>query len=108
MVTITLKCPYCASDQLIKYGITANGKQRYRCQSCTRQHREHPGSNAYAEATREMILRAYQERSSLRGLSRTFGAARNTVSSWLKKSPDVTSFRGHTGPGPARRRSGSR
>jgi transposase-like protein len=30
-------------------------------------------------------LRAYQERSSLRGLSRTFGVSRNTVTSWLKK-----------------------
>lgn len=32
MVTITLRCPFCASDQLIKYGITPNGKRRYRCQ----------------------------------------------------------------------------
>lgn len=85
-MTITLKCPDCASDQLIKSGITPNGKQRYRCQACKRQHREHPGSNAYAEATREMIRRAYQERSSLRGLSRTFGVARNTVSAGLKKA----------------------
>ena len=86
-MTITLKCPYCASDHLIKYGITPNGKQRYRCQTCGRQHRAHPGSNAYTEATRELILRAYQERSSLRGLSRIFGVARNTVSAWLKKKP---------------------
>ncbi len=85
MVTITLKCPCCASDRLIKYGITPNGKQRYRCQACGRQHRAHPGSKAYSEAERAMILRAYQERSSLRGLSRTFGVARNTVSGWLKK-----------------------
>ena len=35
---------------------------------------------------RELILRAYQERSSLRGLSRTFGVSRNTVTSWLKKN----------------------
>ena len=86
MVTIMLKCPYCASDQLIKYGITPNGKQRYRCQACSRQHRAPPGSNAYDEATRALILRAYQERSSLRGLSRTCGVARTTVSAWLKKT----------------------
>lgn len=102
MVKIRLKCPYCASDHLIKYGITPNGKQRYRCQACNRQHREHPGSNAYVEATRELILRAYQERSSLRGLSRTFGVTRNTVGAWLKKSPDVAAFEHHTGPRPAR------
>lgn len=101
MVTITLRCPYCRSERLVKYGITPNGKQRYRCQACGRQHRECPGSNAYSEAARAMILRAYEERSSLRGLSRTFGVSRNTVSGWLKKSPDVASLGGHAGPGPA-------
>jgi len=30
-------------------------------------------------------LRAYDERSSLRGLSRTFGVSRHTVTAWLKK-----------------------
>lgn len=104
MVTITLKCPFCASGSLIKYGITPNGKQRYRCQGCGRQHRERPGSNAYTEAARAMILRAYEERSSLRGLSRTFGVSRNTVSGWLKKSPDAAPFGGHASPGPARKR----
>ena len=89
MVTITLRCRFCASDQLTKYGITPSGKRRYRCRGCCRQHREHPGSNAYSEAARAMILRAYEERSSLRGLSRTFGVSRNTVSGWLKKSPEL-------------------
>ena len=89
MVTLTLRSPFCTSDFLIKYGITPNGKQRYRCQACSRQHREHPGSNAYAEAARAMILRTYEEWSRLRGLSRTFGVARNTVSAWLKKSPEL-------------------
>jgi transposase-like protein len=31
-------------------------------------------------------LRAYQERSSLRGIERTFGVSRYTVAEWLKKS----------------------
>ena len=84
---IALRCPYCQSEQLVKYGMTPNGKQRYRCRTCGRQHRENPGSNAYSEAERETILRAYQERSSLRGLSRTFGVSRNTVTAWLKKKP---------------------
>jgi Zn-dependent peptidase ImmA (M78 family) len=37
------------------------------------------------QARREEILHAYQERSSLRGLTRTFGVSRATVSSWIKK-----------------------
>jgi hypothetical protein len=32
-------------------------------------------------------LRAYEERSSLRGLERTFGVPRHSVIGWLKKSP---------------------
>ncbi|MBA3439545.1 MAG: hypothetical protein H0T92_06725 [Pyrinomonadaceae bacterium] len=35
------------------------------------------------------MLRAYEERSSLRGLSRTFGVSRNTVTSWIKKGRAV-------------------
>jgi len=32
------------------------------------------------------VLRAYQERSSLRGLSRTFGITRKTITQWLGNS----------------------
>jgi transposase-like protein len=32
------------------------------------------------------ILRAYDERASLRGVSRIFGVSRHTVTSWLEKS----------------------
>ena len=34
------------------------------------------------------ILQAYQERRSLRGLERTFGVSRQTVSTWLKQKAD--------------------
>ena len=85
MVTITLKCVYCGSANLVRNGHAPNGKQKYLCRDCRQSSRENPGSNAYPAAVRETILRAYEERSSLRGLTRTFGVARNTVSSWIKK-----------------------
>jgi len=44
-----------------------------------------PDPHAYPEARRQEILHAYQERSSLRGLTRTFGVSRTTVSNWIKK-----------------------
>ena len=91
MVTITLNCPHCQSDALVRNGHAPNGKQLYRCCSCGRQSRENPGSSAYSAERKEEILRAYQERSSLRGLERTFGVARSTVISWLKKSPATSS-----------------
>ena len=85
MVTIIVHCPHCQSDALVRNGHAPNGKQLYRCRACGRQSREKPTPHAYAETRREEILHAYQERSSLRGLTRTFGVSRTTVSSWIKK-----------------------
>ncbi len=89
MVTITLHCPGCQSDALVRNGHAPNGKQLYRCRACGRQSRENPTPNADRQARRDEILHVYQERSSLRGLTRTFGISRTTVSSWInKKSPN--------------------
>ena len=85
MVTITFHCPHCQSDALVRNGHAPNGKQLYRCRACGRQSRENPTPHVYPEARREEILHASQERSSLRGLTRTFGVSRTTVSGWIKK-----------------------
>jgi predicted Fe-S protein YdhL (DUF1289 family) len=85
MVTITLHCPHCQSEALVRNGHAPNGKQLYRCRACGRQSRETPTPNVYPQARRQEILHASQERSSLRGLTRTFGVSRTTVSSWIKK-----------------------
>ncbi len=85
MVTITVLCQHCQSQNIIRYGLAPNGKQRYLCRDCGRRSRDHPTSTAYSAEERELILRAYDERSSLRGLTRTFGVARNTVTEWIKK-----------------------
>jgi len=58
MVTITLHCPHCQSDALVRNGHASNGKQLYRCRTCGRQSRENPTPNAYPEARREEILHA--------------------------------------------------
>ncbi len=87
MVTKHLTCRHCGSEHIVRNGLTTNGKQRFLCRACGRRSRENPQPNGYTEAAREAILRAYEERSSLRGLSRTFGVSRNTVSTWLKNKP---------------------
>ena len=88
-------CRHCGQTALIKYGIAPNGKQKYRCSRCRRQSRENPQHPGYFPERREEILRAYQERSSLRGLERTFGVSRSTVIRWLKKSPATPSTNGY-------------
>jgi transposase-like protein len=85
MITLTLHCYHCGGDQLVRHGLTNNGKQRYKCRDCGRSSRDNPQPNGYPGQEREQILRAYEERSSLRGLTRTFGVARNTVTGWIKK-----------------------
>lgn len=82
---VKLKCYHCQSENLVRNGQTNNGKQRYLCHDCGTMSRDHPQPKGYTDQEREQILRTYQERSSLRGLTRTFGVARNTVSSWLRE-----------------------
>jgi transposase-like protein len=106
MVTQTLHCRHCSSTQLIRHGRAGNGKQRYLCHACGRTSRENPGSAAYDETTKAQILATYQERASLRGLTRIFGVSRTTVMSWLKKSQHPTSSGTHFGSGPAGRSAG--
>src|SRR5437763_17205248 len=88
MITKLITCRRCGSPDLTKYGLAPNGKQKYRCRTCRRQSRENPSSAASSAERQEEILRAYQERSSLRGLERTFGVARNTVIHWLRPKPN--------------------
>ena len=82
---VKLKCYHCHSENLVHNGKTNNGKQRYFCHDCHKMSRDNPQPKGYTPEQREQILRAYQERSSLRGLTRTFGVARNTVTVWLKE-----------------------
>jgi|SRR5215204_6058901 len=86
MVTELITCPHCDSTEIVKNGFAPNGKQKYLCHACGRQSRRNPSPNGYTEERKEEILRAYQERSSLRGLRRTFGVSPTTVIGWLKKS----------------------
>ena len=56
MVTVTICCPYCGSDDLARNGHASNGKQKYRCKSCKRQNRENPAPNGYTEERREEVI----------------------------------------------------
>ncbi len=85
MVTLAVSCSHCQTTEIVCNGATADGRQRYLCRDCGRRSTADSRPNGYTDEQRELILRAYQERSSLRGLTRTFGVSRNTVTSWLKK-----------------------
>ncbi len=85
MVTAVVYCLHCGSENIVRNGKAPNGKQKYRCKECKKQSRENSTPHAYTEERREEIFRAYQERSSLRGIERTFGVSRTSVIAWMKK-----------------------
>ena len=84
-ITITLKCCPCGSEHLVRDGFTRNGKQRYWCHACQHSSREQPRAAGDSTDEQEQILKAYEERSSVRELERVFGVSHKTVSTWLKK-----------------------
>ncbi len=88
MVTKVVHCQHCESDKLVKNGHAPNGKQKYLCRACSKSSRENASAKGYSEQKKDEILKSYQERSSMRGLTRTFGVSRTTVAKWLKKSRD--------------------
>ena len=34
MITQVLHCPYCQETDIVKHGLSPEGKQRYRCRAC--------------------------------------------------------------------------
>jgi len=43
----------------------------------------------YTEEAETLIIKAYQERSSMRGIERMHGVFRQTLSAWLKEKEDM-------------------
>lgn len=81
---IRYECRQCGSENIVKNGKRADGKQKYHCGECG-AYGTLLRSERYSAERKAEILCAYEERSSLRGLSRTFGVARATVSKWLRE-----------------------
>lgn len=80
-------CTKCQSTNIVRNGTTKTGKQKYYCKECGAYGTLAP-SVQYTPERKAEILRAYHERSSLRGIERTFGVARQTVAKWLKEKAD--------------------
>ena len=59
---IQMNCPKCKSEEIIKYGKTHYGKERFKCQSCGRQFVENPTRQTIDQATRDLIDKLLLER----------------------------------------------
>ena len=76
-------CRACGSTHIVKNGRNRSGNQQYQCRACGASKVLLP-KRRYSEERKAEVL-AYQERSSLQGLNRTFGITRKTITRLLKK-----------------------
>jgi IS1 family transposase/transposase-like protein len=76
------ECRNCGSSNIVKNGTNKSGSPQYHCKSCG-VYRVLTPQQRYSTAQKTTILKATQERISLRGLQRVFGVHRQTVSRWL-------------------------
>jgi insertion element IS1 protein InsB len=82
--TTTYTCRSCGSDNIIKNGTNKCGNPQYHCKDCGVYRVLKPKEHS-SDATREQVLRAAQERVSLRGLERIFKVCRQTVAQWVRE-----------------------
>ena len=85
LLPVEIRCPDCDSPNVIRHGRTPQATQRFRCRSCGRAFINPAEQRGYCQAFKEQVLAAYQERASMRGISRVFGISRNTLTKWLKE-----------------------
>lgn len=80
--TTTYTCRSCGSDNIIKNGTNKCGNPQYHCKDCGTYRVLKPRIRHTKEKC-EQVLRAAQERISLRGIERVFKVCRQTVAKWV-------------------------
>lgn len=77
------QCPNCDSPDIIKNGTDYKGAQKYHCHYCG-GYGTLDAKARYSEKEKEQVLKAYQERVSMRGIRRIFGVVPKTLVAWIK------------------------
>jgi transposase-like protein len=88
MVLISVRCPYCQSEQVIKGGQTDTGKQRYRCHNPTCSHQSFLLDSAYqgrSPQIKQQVVEMSLNGSGVRDTARVLGISPTTVINELKK-----------------------
>lgn len=89
MVLIEVLCPTCKSNQIVKFGLNRQGKQRYQCDNkhCVRNTFILDYKNkGYLPEIKKQIVEMALNGSGIRDTSRVLGISINTVLSELKKN----------------------
>ena len=77
------RCPNCGSSDIIKNGTDYKGSQKYHCHHCG-GYGTLDAKTRYSQEEKERVLKAYQERVSMRGICRIFGVVPKTLLRWIK------------------------
>lgn len=89
-------CARCGSERIRKNGHAENGGQRAKCLECERPFILQPQGERYDQKFKGQVVAAYQDRMSIRGITRTFGVCYKTVLRWVgEKSGESPSLRGY-------------
>ncbi len=95
MAVERVRCPHCESAEVVKYGTTANGKERFRCQNATSCGRTFIREYAYPGRLPEVkhqIVEMTLNGSGVRDIARVLQISPTTVIAALKKRPPSSSM----------------
>ena len=80
----------CGSERLRKNGHASNGAQRAKGLECARTFILEPKGPRHSETFKTQVVRAYQDRMSIRGITRTFGVYYQTILRWVGEKNQVS------------------
>jgi transposase-like protein len=87
---LVIHCPFCQDTDVIRFGTTEGGSARLRCKACLKTWTPQPKSRSLTAEKEAAIVRALAERTSQRGIARTFQVSRDTIRALRKKTPIVS------------------
>lgn len=82
LTIIVHRCTQCNSTNIVRNGTDYKGDQKFHCHDCNAYRTLEPRGR-YSEEIKNLLLRAYQERASMRGVERIFGVTRQTLARWI-------------------------
>ena len=110
MITQVLHCPYCHGTDLVRHGLSPEGKQRYRCRACLegrgRTFLLEYNYAGHSPEVKQQIVDMAMNASGIRDTARVLHVSPTTVINELKKSTcpaSGESWRVATPPARARR-----
>jgi Transposase and inactivated derivatives len=88
MAKLEVKCSVCSSEEVVKFGMSPQGKQRYQCRNTSCKQNTfllEYINKGYLPEIKQKIVEMALNGSGIRDTSRVLGIGKNTVISELKK-----------------------